>query len=170
MNAAVRPRRGQALAELAVALPVLLLVVLGLFDIGRAVFTYNGLTNAAREGVRLAIVNQDQDLVAQRAQAMAFGTEISSAPEATVRFFSQLGPGGTDDVTLNDECGVDKPMAVGCIAVIEPRASWQAITPLIGNLLGPITLTARAELAVEFVCPNPAIPAYASSDLCPKQR
>src|SRR6185503_7377339 len=50
--------RGQALVELALALPVLLLIFMGLFDFGRAVFAYNSLSNAAREGARVAIVDQ----------------------------------------------------------------------------------------------------------------
>lgn len=167
MSRHARNGRGQTLAEFALALPVLMLIVLGLFDVGRAVFAYNGLTNAAREGARLAIVNQDRALVLQRAQAMSFGIELSSDAAATTTFWSQVG--GSDDVTLNDECGVDKPIAVGCIAVVQPEAEWEAITPLLGNIVGPITFTARSELPIEFVCPNPTIPDYATSDLCPKQ-
>ena len=34
--------------------------LVALFDLGRAVFSYNTLTNAAREGARMAIVNQDK--------------------------------------------------------------------------------------------------------------
>src|SRR3954468_3734039 len=59
--------RGQSLVEFAVVLPIFLLGVCGLFDLGRAVFAYTSLTNAAREGARLAIVNQDATLIRQRA-------------------------------------------------------------------------------------------------------
>ena len=34
------------------------MLLLAIFDLGRAVFAYNDITNAAREGARLAIVNQ----------------------------------------------------------------------------------------------------------------
>jgi Flp pilus assembly protein TadG len=61
--------RGQALAELALVLPVFLLLTLAVFDIGRGVFLYVGLTNAAREGARLAIVNQDKALISDRIAA-----------------------------------------------------------------------------------------------------
>ena len=47
------PKSGQALAEFAVVLPVFLLVVFGLFDIGRLVFVNSTLSLAAREGARL---------------------------------------------------------------------------------------------------------------------
>jgi hypothetical protein len=48
---------GQALVEMAFVLPVFLLLVIGLFDLGRAVFQVNTLAYAAREGTRYAIVH-----------------------------------------------------------------------------------------------------------------
>jgi Flp pilus assembly protein TadG len=158
---------GQTLAEFAIVFPIFMLIVLAVFDIGRAVFVYNGLTNAAREAARLAIVNQDKDLVLDRAQAMSFGVGLTSDAATTTTFWSQQG--GVDDVTANDECGVDISMRVGCIAVVEPTAQWQAITPIVGSIVGPITMTARSELAVEFVCPNPSIPEFDTPGECPKQ-
>ena len=87
---------GQTLVEFALVIPVFLLLMMALLDLGRAVFVTNGLTNAAREGARLAIVNQDADLVAQRARAMAFGVDITTAPADLVRYF-RSGP-NLDDV------------------------------------------------------------------------
>jgi Flp pilus assembly protein TadG len=156
--------RGQSMAEFALVLPVFLLIVMGLFDVGRAVFIYNGLTNAVREGARLAIVNQDKALIAQRAQQMAFGTAITTAPANLTRFYRALP--NSDDVTANAVCN---PVAVGCVAVVAGDAQVTAITPIIGNFLGPITLHARSELEVELVCPNAAFTSYATSDLCPRQ-
>jgi len=160
---------GQAIAEFAIAIPVFILIILGLFDVGRAVFAYNAMTNAAREGARLAVVNQDKALVAERAQAMAFGVEISSTPNELVNYY-RSSP--NQDPELNAPCvpgSTQDPIAVGCIAVVTPAASWQAITPIIGNLIGPITLQPKSELPIEFVCPNAAVPGYETSDLCPKQ-
>lgn len=51
-------RRGQALAELAIMLPFLVIAMMGLFDLGRAYYYQISLTNAAREGARLAIADQ----------------------------------------------------------------------------------------------------------------
>ncbi len=162
-------RGGQSLAEFALVLPIFLILLLGLFDVGRLIFVYNGLTNAAREGARLAIVNQDKPSVKQRAQEMAFGTEITTAAADVVTFF-RAQP-SADDVESNSPCGTDAahPMAVGCIAVVDAETTWQPITPIIGSIVGPINLEARSELSVELVCPNAAFAAYASADLCPKQ-
>jgi Flp pilus assembly protein TadG len=49
--------RGQALVEFALIMPVLFLLVLGLFDVARAVWQENTLAYAAREGTRYAIVH-----------------------------------------------------------------------------------------------------------------
>jgi TadE-like protein len=160
-------RRAQALTEFALVLPIFLLILLGLFDVGRGVFIYNGLTNAAREAARLAIVNQDPTMVEQRAQDMAFGTEITNIASPTkplVRFFRSQP--NANDIEGNPQCS---PVVVGCIAVIVANSTWTPITPIIGNIIGPIDLEAKSELSVELVCPNPAYTAYATSDLCPKQ-
>jgi len=47
--------------EFALIFPLLLLLVMGLFDIGRAVFHYATLNTAVREGTRFAIVQPDCD-------------------------------------------------------------------------------------------------------------
>jgi len=42
------------MAEFALALPILLLVLFGLLEVGRAVFMYSAVTNASRDAVRYA--------------------------------------------------------------------------------------------------------------------
>lgn len=161
-----RRDRGQGLAEFALVFPIAILVILAVFDAGRAVFVYNGLTNAAREGARLAVVNQDKSLVGERVQDMAIGNGISNLGNLNdlVSFYRE-GP-NLADPTANAQCTT---MAVGCIAVVRARTDWTAITPIIGVLIGPIDFVARSELPVEFVCPNPSIPAYTTSATCPRQ-
>ncbi len=53
--------RAQSMVELALVLPILLLVVLGLIEFGRALFIYTVVSNAAREGVRAGLVDPDDD-------------------------------------------------------------------------------------------------------------
>lgn len=47
--------RSQALIEFALVSPVLLLLLFGIIDIGRAIFYYDTLGHAAREGARVAV-------------------------------------------------------------------------------------------------------------------
>lgn len=51
-----RTETGQSLVEFAIVLPVLLGLVVGIFEFGRAWNVFQVLTNAAREGARLSVV------------------------------------------------------------------------------------------------------------------
>src|SRR6187551_2894242 len=46
--------RGQTLVEFGLIIPIVLLIMLGLFDIGRVVFINNSLSDGARDGARHA--------------------------------------------------------------------------------------------------------------------
>jgi Flp pilus assembly protein TadG len=158
-------RRGQSLVEFALVFPIAILLLMAVFDVGRAVFAFNGLTNAAREGARMAIVNQDETMIEQRIEEMTFATGVANAGDPNLVQFHKDGPNATAP-TSNPVCA---PVSMGCVAIVTVETDWRAITPVIGQIIGPITFTARSELAVEFVCPNPNIPAYVSSASCPKK-
>ena len=48
---------GQSLIEFALTMPLLLLLVMGVFDLGRSIYYYSAVHNAAREGARFGAVN-----------------------------------------------------------------------------------------------------------------
>ena len=50
--------RGQSLVEFALILPIFLLILFGLFDMGRAVYYWSTINNASREAARELIVDQ----------------------------------------------------------------------------------------------------------------
>jgi hypothetical protein len=169
MKIATRRRtrsRGQALVEFALIFPVFMLILFGLFDVGRAVFAYTAITNAAREGARLAIVNQDEPSIGTQ-----IDEQVTTTATAHCIFFIEPTSSfntcdkGTD--TPADACAA--PPTVGCIAHVEVWTDYTPITPLISNIIGTLTLTANSESAVEFVCPNPGIPAWSAAGSCPKQ-
>lgn len=55
----IRGRRGQALAEFALVLPVLFLLIAGIIEFGRAWNIKQAVTDAAREGARYTVVRDD---------------------------------------------------------------------------------------------------------------
>jgi Flp pilus assembly protein TadG len=57
--------RGQALLETAITLPIVLLVAVAIFEFGRAYQTVQIVTNAAREGARIAILSTSSDAMVQ---------------------------------------------------------------------------------------------------------
>ncbi|HWH24944.1 MAG TPA: TadE family protein [Candidatus Limnocylindria bacterium] len=59
---ATRRDAGQALVEFAVVLPLLLVLLLGMIDLGRVVWAHDTAANAAREGARYASVRGDSSL------------------------------------------------------------------------------------------------------------
>lgn len=82
-----RPDRGAAAVEFALVLPILLMVVFGLIDFGRALNEQIVLDRAAQQGARAAALRQT-DTVA-RAQAAArplvgVGVAVTACPPVTV--------------------------------------------------------------------------------------
>jgi Flp pilus assembly protein TadG len=57
----IRNERGAALLETAITIPIILLIAVGIFEFGRAYQTSQVLTNAAREGARIAILSATTD-------------------------------------------------------------------------------------------------------------
>ena len=56
-----RSQRGTALLETAITLPLVLLVCVAIFEFGRAYQTWQVMTNAAREGARVAVLPDSTD-------------------------------------------------------------------------------------------------------------
>ncbi len=152
--------RGQALVEFALVIPIFLVVMVALFDLGRAVFAYNTLTNAAREGARTAIVNQHIPTITARAKNQTAIVELND-PSVSVGFYQVADDGSPD---YSDPCS---PAAVGCLAVVSFEATYLPITPLIANIVfgDGVTFTAQSVLSVEYSCPNSKF----TASQCPKQ-
>jgi hypothetical protein len=55
-NSFLRKRKGQAIVEAALVLPIILLILTGIIDFGLLFNNYVIITNASREGARLAAV------------------------------------------------------------------------------------------------------------------
>ena len=92
-----RPK-GQAMAEFSMALPILLFVIVGLLEAGRAVFIYASVVNASREAVRYATaygVDENDVLHVQNC------AEIRN----TARRVGFLLPLEDDDITISYDTG-----------------------------------------------------------------
>lgn len=53
----MKTRLGQAMVEFALVIPLIVLMVMGIFDLGRAVYAYNVVASAAREGARFGVLD-----------------------------------------------------------------------------------------------------------------
>ena len=81
----VRCERGTTMIETALVLPLVLFVVVGTFEFGRAYQTWQVLTNAAREGARIAVLPGTTDAaVTTRVEDYLEAGQLPEADAATV--------------------------------------------------------------------------------------
>lgn len=85
-------QRGQTMVEFALAFPIFLMIVLGIFEFGRLFFIYTSIYSAAREGARYgaAVENQNDCGASIEAQAQRVGF---IAGDINVVYFYDHGPG-----------------------------------------------------------------------------
>jgi Flp pilus assembly protein TadG len=81
----LRNARGSALIEAAFIVPLVLFIAIGIIDFGRAYETMQVLTNAAREGARVAILaGQPAGAAQTRVQNYLLGGGLTATPGITV--------------------------------------------------------------------------------------
>lgn len=163
--------RGQSLVETALVLPILLLLMLGLLDLGRGAYAYVAIGDAARAGTRTAIVNQYEAAIRQRAGDQATSLDIDTAtatsntscPKSSGGLPNLMTPLGATGVCVQylDTLGEDvcaSGAGVECVAVVTVKYTFTPMTPLIGLITGPIRLVQRAQQPVESVCTSATCP------------
>jgi Flp pilus assembly protein TadG len=99
-----RNQRGAALLETAITLPLVLLVSVAIFEFGRAYQTWQVLTNAAREGARIAVLPDYTDAqVTSTVQNYLTGGRLTNAGGATITVTRNVPFGATtaSRVTVN---------------------------------------------------------------------
>src|SRR5262245_27976496 len=109
-----RTGRGQALVEFALIFPVLIVILIAIFDLGRAVFAYNDITDASGEGARFALVDQTIASIKNEAASQATSLGLDSS-DVDVEF-------RTEDRSL--PC--PDPMTLDCVAVVTVKYDWEA--------------------------------------------
>ena len=139
-----RTGRGQSLVEFALVFPIVVVILLAIFDLGRLVFAYNDIGNAARQGARTAIIDQGGTHARDRVIEMATSLGLQ-ATDVDVQYAKSDGSSCRDPKT-----GL---YTLACQATITVQFEWSAITPVIGNIVGPITVTTTAQMPIERIYP-----------------
>jgi Flp pilus assembly protein TadG len=129
---------GQALVEFSLAFLVFMIVVIGIIDVARAVWNYNTLSNAVREGTRYGIVH------GSASTAPAGPTANNAALEAHVEDFA----GGLDlsELTVSSTWP-DGNNDAGSRVRVTGSYDFQ---PMFGALINipPITLTSTSTMNI----------------------
>jgi TadE-like protein len=135
----IKSERGAALLEAALTIPMLLLVAVGIFEFGRAYQAWQVLTNAAREGARIAVLpDPTPGLVESRVLEYM---QAGQLPDANA---DQIDVNRTDSITIN---GAAKPASRVTIdypfkfIVLGPVARLIAPTTTLG---GDVVMRAQA--------------------------
>ena len=102
MRMRLRNERGNALIETAITVPIILLVAVGIFEFGRAYQTQQVLTNAAREGARVAVLESYTDAqVTTIVQNYLTGGRLTNTPNIQVVRNVPFGSSTASRVTVN---------------------------------------------------------------------
>jgi len=147
--------RGQTLIEFAMVIPLILLIVLGTVDLGRAVFSYNTLAQAARAGSRVAIVNQDSAVVRNKAIQAAVTLGLASS-NVDVCFKTAASTQSSCANPATDNCP-HTTRSIGCQAIVTVRSNFQPMTPFIGTIWSSIQLSSTSIAPIEHVCPTTGV-------------
>ncbi len=122
--------QGQGLVELALTMPVILLLLFGIMELGRAFLIYSEVSNAAREGARYAVVHPG-DLM---------GITDHARSKAALVPPDQIGVGVSyDDGSLP----VPIPLATpeyGDRVVVTATHTLNLLVPLIADFVGPLDI------------------------------
>lgn len=124
MNRRSRGGRGQALVEMALITPVLIFIILGITDIGRAYYQYTVMTNAVREGARYAAVQWSNSI----GGGAATNSNAVSAPFNTVQGRIQYVGNTAGMSFINDAAHISVTYYDGNSALLTQCAHWAAAT------------------------------------------
>jgi len=134
--------KGQSLVEMALLLPVLLLLAVVTFDLGRAVYYYSAVYNAAKEGARFGIISPENTTgIIDAAKRLTVGLD---QPNVNV---GVCECGGTNACLLENAC----PEGYKDIIRVKVSYNFQLITPLANVITGRdhLTLSSVSYMAIE---------------------
>lgn len=152
-----RRYQGQTLVEFALILPILLLLVFALFDLGRGILYYAVLNTAVREGTRSAVVQTYKDYgetypypeanisiaACEGVSNIAYKTICSEIKEKT--FTIQELQNINFSISHRHELDEDNEFANPRVK-IRIEYTYQPITPLIRPLIGTIPINVESEM------------------------
>jgi Flp pilus assembly protein TadG len=130
--------QGQALVEFAAVLIILMIVMAGLLDLGRAFFVYMSLRDAAQEGATYASINPgDTTGIINRVRTTSV-KPVNMADTNLVKVTPTL---------------LGAPCAGNGVEVLVEYPNFQITTPLLGTILGSQSIALRARITDTILTP-----------------
>jgi Flp pilus assembly protein TadG len=123
-------QKGQAMVEMALLLPLLLVIIFGIMEFGRIFNAYLVITNASREGVRQGVVGMTDSQITTSVKTAAGNLDLSSLSVT---------------ITPNSASRVR-----GAELKVVVNYSVDIYTPVISNIIGdPFPISAQTVMRVE---------------------
>lgn len=123
--ARARQERGAALIETAFMMPLLLLLSLSVFEFGRAFQYWQVLTNAAREGARIAVLPGTSDAaITTRVTTYLSNGQLANVGNATV------------GIVRNDEISIGAATATASTIVVSYPFEFVVLQPVVQLVVG----------------------------------
>ena len=152
-------KKAQAMVEFALVLPILLLVIVGLLEVGRAIFMYSAIFSATREGVRYGSAAGNnlagnplyQDCLGIREAAKNAGILLNlQDDDITIEY--DHGPGLGVFASCADADGLDESVDVlsGDRIIVTIEAAYAPMVPLFVPLT-PRTINASSARTITGV-------------------
>lgn len=144
LTSLTQDRRGTALVEMALVLPIFVAVTLGIVEFGRAMMVGQLVTNAAREGARLAIIDgsTNQDVEDYIEDFLAESAGIQSA-DLTVTITVAPAEGNPNP---NNQVAAALPRDLVTVFISVP---FNKVSYVAGNYLNGKTLSGRSAMRHE---------------------
>jgi len=139
MCAAHRPQqvqRGQSLVETALFITLLMVLMMGVIDLGRAYFSYLSLKDAAAEGAAYASIRPD-DLA-----------------QIDARVRGESPSGLIDWSTAQVETTFTGPACRGYGVRVKVTIDYQLLTPFVGAIVGSQVLPLSADVVNTILSPG----------------
>jgi hypothetical protein len=167
MRRLFRDRSGQSLVEFALVFPIFMLLLFGLIDGGRLVYQHSVLSQAAREGARLASVEASWIGVSDPgcgsaggpvcpANVTAMKTDIISAANRMIAPFASIA---SADVFVRCDPSGGAPSGnwtgtscssntTGHVASVRVTGTFRAITPIVSQIVGIVPMSASTSMVI----------------------
>ena len=131
--------RGQALVEFAIALPIFLMLMMAVFDLGRGIYMYNGVAEAARELARVTSVHTGNTLGGSPETAAVLATQKALIPSLGNPTFTCVDIDGSS-ITATCVAGMQVKVVIA--------ASYAPVTPVL-SMVGTLLVASSSTFSIQ---------------------
>ena len=137
--------KGQDLVEYALILPIMLMIIAVIFDLGRVTFIYSTLSNLTREAARYGVIDPcDTSGNSTNVENVGKARAIGIDPNALTFLITQP----------SYDCALQKPTSAGdATIVVNVSYVFTPMTPFVAQVLNggnSLTLNSTATMYIEY--------------------